>query len=152
MDALKAAAKQVLGVQKQAMRGVVSGLDGAALNWKPLAGQETNSIAAMLAHALDAERYLIASSVDVTLDRDREAQFRVEVESAADLLALIDRTEAEVNGWIDSLTAAQLAADVARPNRTHPGAWWLLHAIEHSNEHVGQALLTRQLYEVRGDR
>ena len=149
MDALKAAAKQVLGVQKQAMRDVVSGLDGAALNWKPLEGQETNSIAVLLSHALDAERYLVASSVDVTLDRDREAQFRVEVESAADLLTLIDRTEAEVNGWIDSLTAEQLAAEVARPNRTHSGAWWLLHAIEHSNEHVGQALLTRQLYEAR---
>ena len=150
MDALKAAAKQVLGVQKQAMRDVVSGLDSAALNWKPLEGQETNSIAVLLAHALDAERYLVASSVDVTFDRDREAQFRVEVESAGDLLALIDRTEAEVNGWIDSLTADQLAAEVARPNRTHSGAWWLLHALEHSNEHVGQALLTRQLYEGRG--
>ena len=149
MDALKAAAKQVVGVQKKAMRDVVSGLDGAALNWKPLDGQETNSIAAMLSHALDAERYLIASSVDITLDRDREAQFRVEVESDADLLALIDRTEQEVNGWINSLTAEQLAAEVARPNRTHSGAWWLLHAIEHSNEHVGQALLTRQLYETR---
>ena len=149
MDAIKAAAKQVLGVQKQAMRDVVSGLDGAALNWKPLDGQETNSIAVLLSHALDAERYLVASSVDVTLDRDREAQFRVEVESAGDLLALIDRTETEVNGWIDSLTSEQLAAEVARPNRTHPGAWWFLHAIEHSNEHVGQALLTRQLYEAR---
>ncbi len=149
MDALKTAAKQVLAVQKQAMRDVVSGLDAEALNWKPLDGQETNSIAALFAHALDAERFLIASSVDITLDRDREAQFRVEVASADELLALIDRTETEVNGWIDSLTAEHLAAEVARPNRTHPGAWWLLHAIEHSNEHVGQALLTRQLFEAR---
>jgi uncharacterized damage-inducible protein DinB len=149
MDALRAAAKQVLGTQKKAMREVVSGLPAEALNWKPLGGQDTNSIAALLSHALDAERYLIASSVDVTLDRDREAQFRVEVESAGELLALIDRVEAEVNGWIDSLTEARLAAEVARPNRTHTGAWWLLHAIEHSNEHVGQALLTRQLWEAR---
>ncbi len=149
MDALKTAAKQVLGEQKKAMRDVVSGLDGAALNWKPIDGQDTNSIAVLLSHALDAERYLVASSVDVTLDRDREAQFRVEVASDADLLALIDRTETEVNGWIDSLTAEQLAAEVARPNRTHSGAWWLLHAIEHSNEHVGQAMLTRQLYEAQ---
>jgi uncharacterized damage-inducible protein DinB len=150
MDALKTAAKQVLAAQKQAMRDVVSGLDAEALNWKPLDGQETNSIAALFAHALDAERFLIASSVDVTLDRDREAQFRVEVTSAYELVALIDRTEAEVNGWIDSLTSEYLAAEIARPNRTRTGAWWLLHAIEHSNEHVGQALLTRQLYEARG--
>jgi uncharacterized damage-inducible protein DinB len=150
MDALKTAAKQVLAAQKQAMRDVVSGLDAEALNWKPLDGQETNSIAALFAHALDAERFLIASSVDVTLDRDREAQFRVEVTSADELVALIDRTEAEVNGWIDSLTSEYLAAEIARPNRTRTGAWWLLHAIEHSNEHVGQALLTRQLYEARG--
>jgi uncharacterized damage-inducible protein DinB len=150
MDALKTAAKQVLAVQKQAMRDVVSGLDAEALNWKPLDGQETNSIAALFAHALDAERFLIASSVDVTLDRDREAQFRVEVASADELLALIDRTETEVNGWIDRLTAEHLATEIARPNRTRTGAWWLLHAIEHSNEHVGQALLTRQLFEARG--
>jgi uncharacterized damage-inducible protein DinB len=149
MDALRAAAKQVLGTQKKAMREVVSGLPAEALNWKPLGGQDTNSIAALLSHALDAERYLIASSVDITLERDREAQFRVEVESAGELLALIDRVEGEVNGWIDSLTETHLAAEVARPNRTHTGAWWLLHAIEHSNEHVGQALLTRQLWEAR---
>ena len=149
MDALKTAAKQVLAEQKKAMRTVVSGLDSKALNWKPLNDQETNSIAVLLSHALDAERYLVASSVGVTLDRDREAQFRVEVTSDADLLALIDRTEDEVNGWLDSLTAEHLAAEVERPNRTHTGAWWLLHGIEHSNEHVGQAMLTRQLYEAQ---
>jgi uncharacterized damage-inducible protein DinB len=149
MDALKTAVKQVLATQKQAMRDVVSGLDAEALNWKPLDGQDTNSISALFAHALDAERFLVASSVDIALDRDREAQFRVAFESADELIALIDRTEAEVNGWIDSLTAEHLAAEVARPNRTRTGAWWLLHAIEHSNEHVGQALLTRQLYEAK---
>ena len=107
---------------------VVSRLDAEALNWKP--GDETNSIAVLVSHGLDAERFCVASSVDVTLDRDREAKFRTQVSSADDLLAVIDESEREVDGYLDSMTADSLSSEVTRGDRTRTGAWWVLHSLD----------------------
>jgi uncharacterized damage-inducible protein DinB len=154
MDAFQAmrdGVRQILQEQKASMREIVSGLGGDALNWKPGSGTdaETNSIAQMLSHALDAERFLVAASIDESLDRDRESHFRVTMNSADEMLALIDRIERDVDEYLSRLTPEHLAMEIARPGRTHTGSWWLLHAVEHSREHVGQAYLTRQLYELQ---
>ncbi len=152
MGAVTSALRQLFAEQKGAMREVVGGLSAEAVNWAPAGGDETNSIAQMLSHALEAERYLVASAIGVEVERHREAQvreaqFEVAIGDAAELLAEIDRTEALVNGWLDQLSDERLAADIPRRGVPHNGAWWALHALEHSREHVGQALLTRQLYE-----
>jgi hypothetical protein len=133
--------------QHNSFREVVSGLDADALNWKPVA--EANSICVLVSHALDAEKYLLTSAIDVQFDRDRESHFRATTDSAAELLELIERAEAANFGYLADLRAEHLAREVARPGRTHTGAWWVLHAVEHTREHVGQALLTRQLWEAR---
>jgi uncharacterized damage-inducible protein DinB len=147
-NATRDAVRTILHDQHRRWREVVTGLDAKALNWKP--GDETNSLAVLLSHSLDAERFLLASSVDVEVDRDREAKFRVEAASADDLLAHIDEMEREIDGYLDQTTDETLAAEIARPGRSRTGAWWVLHAVEHSCEHVGQAELTRQMWEQRG--
>ena len=152
IDPLKAAAHEALQGQKAAMRSIVGGMSSEGLNWKPAGpggagGSETNSIAQMLSHALEAERFLVLTAIDEQMDRNREAQFQVMVNSAEEMIEQIDRTEQEVNEALDRLTADHLGQEISRTTRTRTGAWWLLHAIEHSNEHVGQASLTRQLYE-----
>jgi uncharacterized damage-inducible protein DinB len=149
VDAVRASVREILGEQKASMREIVSGLGDEGLNWLPAGNDETNSIAQMLSHALEAERFLAATAVDATVDRDREAQFQVSGVSEADLLSAIDHTEATVNGFLGQLTAEHLSKEIARPGRSRTGGWWLLHAVEHSREHVGQAYLTRQLYEGR---
>lgn len=149
IDALSAGVRQVLGEQKEAMRELVGALDAGALNWTPLSGTETNSIAQLLAHAMEAERFLLASAVDAPIERNREAQFQVAVPGPADVLALIDQTQQVGEGFLARLTAEHLTREITRGARTRPGSWWLLHAIEHSSEHLGQALLTRQLYDAR---
>jgi uncharacterized damage-inducible protein DinB len=128
-----------------AMRTVVSGLSPELLDWKP--GEETNSIAALIAHTLDAERALTAIVAGVTLPRDREAAFRVGGLGAGRLLAMIDVADREVDGFLGGLTQDRLDAPIERPARTASGAFWLLHAAVHSREHIGQATLTRQLAE-----
>jgi uncharacterized damage-inducible protein DinB len=128
-----------------AMRSVVNGLTPALLDWRP--GEETNSIAALVAHTLDAERALTAVVAGVVLPRDREAAFRVSGLGAERLVALIDATEHEVDGFLGRLTQDRLDASIERPARTASGAFWLLHAAVHSREHLGQATLTRQLAE-----
>jgi uncharacterized damage-inducible protein DinB len=146
-DALRAVVRQILHEGHAALRDVVSGLEAAALDWCP--GEDTNSIAALTAHALDAERFLVSTAAGVDVERDRDAQFRVRVNGPAELVALVDRLEREVDGYLELVTAERLTLRIERPGRVHEGAWWLLHAIEHTREHVGQATLTRQLYEQR---
>lgn len=152
IQALKDAAHTIFHRQNGMWRDVIDGLDAGALNWRP--GEETNSIAAMAAHTFDALRYHTASGVGLDLERNREEKFLAVAGSASELLALIDEVEREVDGYIANITAESLAQEYTRAaqgnaTRTHTGAWWLLHALQHAGEHIGQASLTRQMYEQR---
>lgn len=147
MNAVATALRDMFADQQIAMREVVHGLSAEALNWKPLDGKDTNSIAQMLSHALDAERSLVAGSVGITLERDRESHFSVEVSSADEFIAQIDATTTEVYNWLGDLTDDALASTITRGDTTRTGAWMAIHALEHAREHIGQALLTRQLIE-----
>jgi hypothetical protein len=131
-----------------AIRELVAALPGPVLDWKP--GEQTNSIAALVAHALDAERHLTAVVADITLPRDREAAFRVEGLTGHELVAMVDAAERDVDGHLALVTPDRLAATIVRPNRTATGAGWLLLVAAHSREHIGQASLTRQLAEPAG--
>ena len=138
--------------QHEMLRGAVRGLDADGLNWKP--GADTNSITQLAGHALEAQRFLVATAMNVEMTRQREAQFMIIAERADDVLAIIDQIENELDGVLNHVTAAQLSADVTRTittgTATRTGFHWLLHAFAHTREHIGQALLTRQLYEQRG--
>ena len=130
------------------MRTLVAGLPASALDWKP--GEETNSIAALVSHALDAERHLTSAVADLSLPRDREAAFRVEGLTGDELVALIDAAERDVDGNLGLVTPDRLETMIVRPNRADTGARWLIRAAAHSREHIGQANLTRQLAEQAG--
>ena len=145
LDVVRGTTKEILHDQHREWRKVLTGLDAQTLNWKP--GPDTNSIAVLVAHTFDAERFLMASVVGVRLERDREAKFRTIAAGADELLRIIDETEAEVDTYIDRLSAEALTADLPHASGTHSGAWWPFHALDHSREHLGQALLTRQLYD-----
>lgn len=150
LEALQIAANQVLDRQLDEWRDAIRGLDADALNWKP--GEETNSISALVAHSMDSTRYHLANALGITLHRNREEKFDHEAASADDLLALIDATEPDMRDYISRLTDDVLPVEHTRPSsitgsRTHNGAYYLLHALQHNREHIGQATLTRQIYE-----
>ncbi|MBC8247841.1 MAG: DinB family protein [Deltaproteobacteria bacterium] len=147
VEEIKEGLRRIFQDQHNRWREVVTGLDAAALNWKP--GEDTNSLAALVAHTCDAERFLMATALGITIDREREAKFRTVVTGTDELLKLIDETEAETDGYIDRLNNDMLVAEHSLPGRTQTGIWWALHGIEHSTEHIGQALLTRQMYDQR---
>jgi uncharacterized damage-inducible protein DinB len=129
----------------EAMRAVVGGLGPALLDWKP--GDQTNSIAVLVAHALDSERHGTAVVVGITMPRDRDAAFAARGLTADELVKMIDSTERDVDGYLARLTDQDLVAPLVRFGRTASGARWLLHAAVHDQEHIGQAYLTRQLAE-----
>ncbi|HEY7756594.1 MAG TPA: DinB family protein [Actinomycetota bacterium] len=150
-DPTFAAAAEVLGSALTDLRGAVEGMPAEELNRRP-AGEDTNSIAVLVTHAMHSTRawLSIAAAVEPPT-RDRPSEFVAVATDDRELLALLDSMGAECR--------ALLAGPTFEPDRTglapwRPGpeaeepvtaAWALIHALAHLREHVAQALLTRQL-------
>ena len=129
------------------LRDQVRGRDHGTLNWRPL--PKANSIAVLVSHTLGSEREMIRALRQIPTERDRDAEFRVEAE-AADLLALLDQADSELDEHIAALTADDLSEMRPRGDRPpRPGIEWLLSNYGHAREHLAQIELTQQLYDSR---
>jgi DinB superfamily len=127
------------------MRTQVEGLDRKALNWKP--HPEANSIAVLVFHTLGSEREMINAVRGIATDRDRAAEFEIEAD-AADLVALIELADGDLNDHIAALTAHDLTVPRPRGDRPpRPGLEWLVRNYGHAREHLAQIELTKQLYD-----
>jgi hypothetical protein len=127
------------------IRDQVEGADREALNWKP--HPDANSVAILVVHTLGSEREMIRAVRLLSTERDRSAEFKAEAE-AADLLALLDRADRELDDHVGALTAADLTEMRPRGDRPpKPGLEWLLSNYGHAREHLAQIQLTKQLYE-----
>jgi hypothetical protein len=129
------------------LREHIRGMDHGTLNWRPL--PKANSIAVLVVHVLGAERDVMRTLRSAPSDRDREAEFRVESD-AADLLALLDQADRELDEYLGAVTADDLTEMKPRGDRPpKPGIEWLLSNYGHAREHVAQLELTKQLYDSR---
>ena len=126
----------------------LEGLPPAALDWAP--GHDMNSISVLVFHLTGAERYWIGdvAAQDPT-ERDRDAEFKVQG-MEVDVLKkrLADNLEYTHNA-LNNFTIQDLETTRVSPRdrRSFTVAWALLHALEHSNVHLGQIEITRQLWE-----
>jgi hypothetical protein len=128
-------------------RDQVRGLDHGTLNWSPL--PKANSIAVLVTHTLGSEREMVRALRQMPSDRDRDAEFKVEAE-AADLLALLDQADRELDEHFAALAAADLTEMRPRGERApRPGIEWLASNYGHAREHLAQIELTKQLYDSR---
>ena len=129
------------------LRDQVRDLDPGTLNWRPL--PKANSIAVLVTHTLGSEREMIRALRKISTERDRESEFRVEAESA-DLLALIDQADRDLDEHLGALTVADLTELRPRGDRPpRPGIEWLIANYGHAREHLAQIELTKQLYDSR---
>jgi hypothetical protein len=129
------------------MRKQVRGLDHGTINWKPL--PLANSIAVLIVHTLGSEREMIRAVLKLTTERDRDAEFKAESD-AADLIALLDQADRELDEHLSALNAADLTE--MRPRGDRPpklGLEWLVSNYGHAREHLAQIELTKQLYDSR---
>jgi hypothetical protein len=129
------------------MRKQVRGLDHGTINWKPL--PLANSIAVLIVHTLGSEREMIRAVRKLTTERDRDAEFKAEMD-ADGLIALLDQTDRELDEHLGALTAADLTE--MRPRGDRPpklGLEWLVSNYGHAREHLAQVELTKQLYDSR---
>lgn len=128
----------------------LDGLPPEALDWVP--GPEMNSISVLVYHLTGAERYWIG---DVALgepsNRDRSAEFKVREVGMDALRQRLDDTLSYASAALEKLTLQDLEATRTSPRdgRTFTVAWALLHALDHSNQHLGHVQIMRQLWEQR---
>jgi hypothetical protein len=129
------------------MRKQVRGLDHGTINWKPL--PLANSIAVLIVHTLGSEREMIRAVRLLPTERDRDAEFNAESDSA-DLVALLDQADRELDEHLGALTVADLTEMRPRGDRPpRPGLEWLISNYGHAREHLAQIELTKQLYDSR---
>lgn len=85
--------------------------------------------------------------------RDRAAEFRAQGEDLTALRERFEQTARESEEILAALTADDL--DATRPHERFGAVtvrWIILYVLGHYSEHLGQMLLTRQLWENRSAR
>ena len=124
---------------------LIADLPAEALNWRPIQG--TNSLAVLAAHVAGAEHFWIAEVVGgYPGTRDRDAEFATQVDAAAELVRLLEKTGAETRQVFSALTEVVLDGVREARGRTVPVRWAILHVIDHSALHLGHMQLTYQLW------
>lgn len=127
-------------------RAVVRDLDAAALNWSP--GPEINSLAVLVAHTLGSQRETLLICRGDAVARDREAEFRVRVQSADELLQWLDEADQRVQETRERLRGADLSRPVVIRGRSLTVLGGLLRTALHTREHLAHAELTRQWWQL----
>ena len=127
----------------------IKGLDPEALDWVP-AG-ETNSINVLVVHLASAEKFWAAEiALGLTSDRNRPEEFKTAGLSEEALVSVLDDTLVELETAFRQLKLFDL--DKIRHSAQHKldvtTAWAILHALEHTAQHVGHIQLTVQLLPV----
>jgi hypothetical protein len=152
-DPFLLAGRETISRSLDELVAALDGLPQEGLNWRP-GPEDTNSIAVLVTHALNSTRSWLCVAFGFALPkrtRDDEfvasagwpVNFRLEAEGLAQDCRQLLEQAAEVD-W------SAIRQTHARPNPVDPdhvpAAWALLHGVEHLREHLGQVLLTRQLY------
>ena len=156
-DPLTAAAREALLLSYAELRETIEALPADALDWRP-AGDDSNSIAVLVTHAMHSTRSWLSAALGAPFpERDRPAEFRVRDIQPDALVAFCEQMTNDCLSLLDPSRTIDWSALRDTHPRNRPGAepqvtagWALLHAMEHLREHVGQAFLTRQLWERLG--
>jgi uncharacterized damage-inducible protein DinB len=121
-----------------------------ALDWVP--GPEMNSLAVLIMHLTGAERYWVGDVVkgDPSF-RNRDAEFRAKGVDAAALRQRIADLDLYEAGAFDTLDVSDLEQMRVSPRdgKEYSVSWALLHALQHTSEHVGHIQILRQQWKQR---
>jgi uncharacterized damage-inducible protein DinB len=129
------------------VRDLIADLPAEALNWRPIEGDATNSLAVLATHIAGAEHFWIGEVVGGRPPtRDRDAEFATQASDASELVRLLEDTGAETRQVFATLIEADLAGTRQARGRTIPVRWCILHVIDHTALHLGHMQLTYQLW------
>ena len=128
-------------------------LSSADLDWSP--GPEMNSLCVLAVHVTAGERFWVGAAIDAMTERNRPAEF---LASGYELVALKERFAANIAYYKEAFKSASSSrlgevVDISlfrdRPPQQCSRGWALLHALDHTAEHLGHAGMTRQLFDRR---
>lgn len=126
----------------------MEGLSTGQLDWSP--GEEMNSMCVLAVHVTQAERYWIGLGVGDPIKRDRPAEFQASGHTVDELKALFQKNmtyyksifpNLSVSNFDETVTVDLFPEDTWDCTRS----WTLLHALDHTAEHLGHMGMTRQL-------
>ena len=128
----------------------MEGLTTEQLDWTP--GTDMNSLCVLAVHVSQAERYWIGLGIGDPIVRNRAAEFEV---SGYALDELKKRFTDNIAYYKQAFELASTATFEQKetvalfPERTWETtrSWALLHALDHTAEHLGHAGITRQLLD-----
>ena len=152
MDAFLAAARTTFRQQQRAFETVIAGLPVDALDWQPAI--DANSLTVLVTHAWGSAQAWTLRAAGREMERDRAAEFRAKADSAA-LQTLLTGGGARIEAALDAIDPATLGQVRFGPStrlssdEEYTAAHCVLHAVEHAQEHLGQAYLTRQLWQAQ---
>ncbi len=152
MDALFADVIQRLESLHEDYERYLEGLTSEELDWSP--GADMNSLCVLAVHVTAAERYWIGAAIDDVPERDRPAEFRASGYQLDALKARFASNIAFYKRAFQSQSQSRLGEVVTFTSPTRgqfecTRAWALLHALDHTAEHLGHAGMTRQLLDRR---
>jgi hypothetical protein len=124
----------------------LDGLEGAQLNWRPEAN-ESNSIYAIVSHALSAEeRFILGRICGQEVDLPAGPAWAAEGDSAEPLRARWSGLKGRIQSALGTCSDADLDREVEHPRLGKMSGWSLLVLVDrHTAEHVGHVELTRDL-------
>lgn len=120
------------------------------LDWIP--GKDMNSLCVLAVHVSQAERYWIGLGIGDPIERNRAAEFEASGYTLDELKQRFTDNMAYYKQAFESATTSTFDQKVTValfPERTWETtrSWALLHALDHSAEHLGHAGMTRQLLD-----
>jgi len=139
------------------VRALIADVPAEALNWRPIAETfpraesfregATNSLAVLAAHVAGAEHFWIAEVIGGRpTTRDRDAEFKLEVADASELVRHFDAVQVETREVFSTLTATDLEGTREARGKTVAVRWSILHVIDHTSLHLGHMQITYQLW------
>ena len=132
------------------VRDLIADLPAEALNWRPIEGVDehaANSLAVLAAHVAGAEHFWIAEVIGGRPPtRDRDAEFKLEVADAVELVRRFDAVQVETREVFFVLTAADLEGTREARGKAVAVRWGILHVIDHTALHLGHMQITYQLW------
>lgn len=128
----------------------LGGLTTEQLDWSP--GQDMNSLCVLAIHVTQAERYWIGLALDDPIQRDRASEFVAHGHTLDDLTSRFEHNLAYYRTAFETASTAPLNDRVTvalNPDRSWECTrnWALLHALDHTAEHLGHTGITRQLLD-----
>ena len=131
----------------------MDGMTIEELDWSP--GPEMNSLCVLAVHVTAAERFWVGAAIDDISTRDRPAEFRAKGYELSALAAGFAANIAYYKQAFSTQSSSRFGdiVDVSlfrdRPPQQCTRGWALLHALDHTAEHLGHAGMTRQLLDRR---